>query len=165
MKSPRLGTLLFAVVVASCAPVHPPPEGYVDSCYGGNARNLKDGVLPKLFIKVVAPEERWPELAAVVTEFGQAHGFDVFNGSKNLPHVRMVSVSICDPNGLMILTDERIFRDMAREPDGDVVQTILYQYSPQFDWRPVAESLISHFRQRWPTEIEITWGPEVDGGV
>ena len=165
MTSPRLGILLFAWLVAACGPVHPPPEGYVDSCYGGNARHLKDGVLPKVFINVVAPEEKWPELATVVTEFGRAHGFDVFNTSETLPHVRMVSVSVCDAGGLMILTDERIFRDIAREPDGDVVQTILYQYSPTYDWRPVAESLIEHFRHRWPTDVEIKWGPEVDSGV
>ena len=165
MTSPRLGTLLFASLAAACGPVHLPPEGYVDSCYGGDARNLREGVPPKLFIRVVASEQKWPEFASVVTEFGQAHGFDVFNTSKTLPHVRMVSVSVCDPDGLMILTDERIFRDMAREPDGDVVQTIFYQYSPTFDWRPVAESLVEHFRQRWPTGVEIEWSPEVAGGV
>jgi hypothetical protein len=49
-----------------------PPEGFIAACYGDNfAKNL-NGATPKLYLRIRATSEQWPQLAETLRAFGGA---------------------------------------------------------------------------------------------
>jgi len=145
-----------AIWLSACEPVNPPPAGYVDACYGGK-EYLLDGSVPEVTISVLAPENEWRDLAAVMSEFGESENLEVFDTSTVAPHVRTLEISLCSSRGLMIYTNERIWKEHSREPDGDTVVTLVYPYKAEIPWREIAERLITHVQSKWRGEIRVEW--------
>jgi hypothetical protein len=152
----RLSIPAAAIWLSACDPVNPPPAGYVDACYGGK-KYLIEGSVPEVTIRVLAPENKWRDLAALMSEFGKSEKLEVFDTSQAAPHVRTLEVSLCSSRGLMIYTNERIWREGSREPDGDAVVTYVYRYKNEILWREIAERLVTHVQSNWPGEVRVEW--------
>jgi hypothetical protein len=152
---------LIALFLPGCEqPLERTPEGYVEACHGGRTNAKKNWVCSdqRVVIQVRGAEADWPRLARIVSEFGRTRSYRVFDTSSNIPdYVRTVGISVCSEDGLFLMLDKRIFAKGENDGEGDRITTVLRTYDPTFEWKPVAEDLVSTFKTQWHGPVEVTW--------
>lgn len=103
----RLAFFLVVGLLSACSPAHPPPPGFVDACYGGNFTKALNGAIPKLYLRIHASPETWPDLAKRLAAFGALHDLKYFDTSVNEPGLRMLNVHLCSAKGVWLSADKR----------------------------------------------------------
>ena len=53
--------------------------------------------------------------------------------------------------------DKRVYSNESMNRDGNRITTHLRTYRDGFNWKPVAEELVTTFREHWPGEIHVEW--------
>jgi hypothetical protein len=79
-------------------------------------------------------------------------------------YVRTLEVSACSSAGVFLQIDQRIYEDATLNADVDRIVTWMNTYSDEFEWRPLADALVSEFQGKWQRKIEVSW-PEPLGPV
>jgi hypothetical protein len=151
-KTARLALLLLAAAsVPGCGqPSHPPPEGFVESCYGGDFKKYLDGSGPRIAIRIPMTESVWPDLTESLRQFGAQHQLDFFDTSLRLNHAHVLGVSVCSPKGLDIYAADEVWKsDPKADGDPGFTTVFLYTYK-DFDARAIGDALVAHLVQRHP---------------
>jgi hypothetical protein len=154
MESLRVSAVVVALLATclcnACGAGYPPPEGYVEACYGGDFRaNLMNGEPRKFEMRVAAEESTWPELRSRLVAVAVAHELEVFDTSMAPQGLRMFEVSLCSSKGLWVYADRRIWERGPPEHEPGMVVIVLRQYKTTYDWRPVAAALEASLGD-WP---------------
>jgi hypothetical protein len=136
------------------------PPGFAEACYGGRNEAAKNWVCSddRLLLSVVASESDWPVLARIVSDFGRSRGLDVFDTSSDTPnYIRTLEISVCSSEGLFLLMDKRLYSDQSMNRDGNRITAHLRTYRESFNWKPLAEELVTTFRQNWRDAVQVEW--------
>lgn len=158
----RVALLLSVGLLCSCSPAYPPPAGFVDACYGGNFAKTLNGSTPKLYLRIHASPEQWPQLAERFRAFGTLHDLKFFDTSViNEPGLRMLNVHLCSAKGVWLSADKRLWTDGPRDVHPDEMPIALYTYGG-YD----GQALTSEFQQflnDWPggTDSQLPKGETV----
>ena len=161
METPRPRAVVVALTATylcnACGAGYPPPDGYVEACYGGDFRaNLMNGEPRKFEMRVAAEESRWPELRNRLVAVAAAYKLEVFDTSMAPPGLRLFEVSLCSPKGLWVYADRRIWEKGPPEHEPGMVVIVLNQYKTTYDWQPVASALEASFED-CPGKVEGTY--------
>ena len=142
--------LVVAMSMMGCQPTYPPPEGYTESCYGGDFGKYHDGNIPRISIRIAMTESQWPALAESLRQFSVEQHLDFFDTTLDLTHVHALGLSVCSPKGVFIHASEQIWKS-APQSDGDPNHTTVYLYAfKHFDSSLLGEALISYLQLRHP---------------
>lgn len=134
--------------MVGCKPNYPPPEGFVESCYGGDFKKHHDGNIPRISIRIPLTESQWPDLGESMRQFGTQQNLDFFDTSLRLDHAHVLGLSVCSARGLQIHAADSVWKSTARA-DGDPGYTTVLLYSfKNFDTRAIGETLVTHLQSR-----------------
>jgi hypothetical protein len=152
---------LIAFSFCACSPKYPPPPGFVNACYGGDARRL-DGETPKFTMQIRATQAEWPKVADRFKAFGLTHNLSYFDTSvTDLVGLRMINIHLCSPKGIWLSADKRLWENGPKDLDPNLLPISLYIYDATADWRTVAQQFQESFRD-WPGGLKSQWrGAEV----
>jgi hypothetical protein len=158
MGTQRFRASTVALVVTclcnACGAGYPPPDGYVEACYGGDFRaNLMNGEPRKFEMRVAAEESKWPELRERLVAVAAAHGLETFDTSMASPGLRMFEVSLCSRKGLWVYADKRIWEKGPPDREPGIVVILVSQYKTTYEWQPIASALTAAFED-WPGKAE-----------
>jgi len=148
-----------AVFLAACGgPRDTAPPGYVEACYGGR-ENMPRYVAfsnRRVAITLDATEKDWPALTDIVKQVAAEHGLQVFDTSESGPHLRAVMVSACDPSGISLMLDKRIW---TANPDPEFqrgkVVVALYTYRPEARFEPIGDALVTKLQAAWKDNAKV----------
>ena len=162
--SGKLATFTSLILLSACGAGYPPPDGFVDACYGGDFRTrLVDGGTLQFKMIIPATEGQWPELAAKLGEVAKANDLQVFDTSIARSGIRTFEVSLCTPKGLWVYADKRIWTEGTPDRDPAHVPITLTQYEATYEWKPVAAALLNEFKE-WPGGIRSEYPARTVGG-
>jgi hypothetical protein len=157
--------LAAAVLMAGCKPSYPPPDGFVESCYGGDFKKHLDGSIPRISIRIPLTESQWPDLAESLRQFSTQQNLDFFDTSLKLDHAHVLGLSVCSARGLQIHAADAVWKSTTRG-DGDPGYTTVLLYSfKNFETRAVAEALVTHLQSRHAeASVQRNEAPRTPGG-
>ena len=147
----RLLLLLgLSTFLLGCEPSHPPPEGFVESCYGGDFARHHDGNTPRVSIRIAIAENDWPGLAESLRQYGLRNKLDFFNTTLKRDHVHALGLNVCSPEGVLIDAHEQLWQSNPGS-DHDPNHTTVFLYSfKRFDTTALEDSLVEHLKARYP---------------
>ncbi len=148
--SSRVALLLPVGLLFPCSPTYPSPPGFVDACYGGNFAKTLNGSTPKLYLRIHASPEQWPQLAERFRAFGTLHDLKFFDTSVNEPGLRMLNVHLCSAKGVWLSADKRLCTDGPRDLHPDECPIALYG---GYDGQALT-SEYQHFLNDWPEGMD-----------
>jgi len=144
--------LLFAAAsTPGCGkPNYPPPEGFVESCYGGDFKKYRDGNGPRLSIRIPMNESDWPHLTESLKQFGVQQNLDFFDTTLRLSYAHVLGLSVCSPKGLDIYASDDVWKSHP-EADFDPGYTTVFLYTyKNFDASAIGNALVAHLLARHP---------------
>jgi len=148
-----IGALIAAMSLAAC--VHADdraPPGYAEACWGGRDNNPRYVAFTdrRVVVTVAAEQEDWDRLAGVFVDVATAHGLKVFDSSVAAPNLRALMIEACDPSGISLRIDKRIFGNVKifGQPSGKV-EIALYTYRPEAHFEPVGDTLVTKLQATW----------------
>lgn len=147
-------SMLLPLFLAGCEPANPPPEGWVESCYGGSFSENLNGSLPEFVMTLKIAEDEWPELRRQLFRIGEELALDTFDSSLTLAHVRTFEFGICSADGLSAVADGRIYVEGSLAGSYDGVRIAIHTYRDSFDWVPLADALAEMAATAWSTTID-----------
>jgi hypothetical protein len=152
MKCRRFAALPFLFAASSilgCGqPAHPPPEGYVESCYGGDFKKYHDGNGPRLSIRFPLTESQWPDLSESLRQFSAQQHLDFFDTGLRLDYAHVLELSVCSANGVLIYAADDVWKG---KPDFDPGYTTVVLYTfKNYDARAIGDALVVHLQNGFP---------------
>ena len=147
----------LCLLLQACEPIHPPPDGWVESCYGGSFRKTLNGSVPHVTIRLNVKESDWPKLHTDLSKVGHDLGLDVIDSSLNLSHVRVFGLGICSSEGLYIKAGAQIWTN---RPGGSAYKGVnigVHSYTDTFNWTKSAVALVEMIEEKWADVSEIEW--------
>jgi len=152
--------ILAASALGACEPVHPPPAGYEQTCYGGNYRKTYVDSVTFVTFLVQAPERDWGELSALLTRYGRAQEVEVFDTSLVRDNVHYFGVSLCHDEGLFLYASKQNWvKSDSYDPHPDSVNIIVSGYANHDRWRSFAESFAKYLGENWRGSVAVSWQP------
>jgi len=143
-------TVVAALPMLGCEPTYPPPEGFVESCYGGNFEKYLNGKIPRISIRMPLTESQWPDLEESLRQFSIQQNLDFFDTSLRLDHAHVLGLSVCTARGLQIHAADSVWKAEPRA-DGDPGYTTVFLYSfKDFDASAIGEELVVHLQSLHP---------------
>ena len=141
--------LAFLILLVGCKPSHPPPEGFVESCYGGDFAKHHNGNTPRISIRVGLAESDWPGLADSLRRYSVQHKLDFFDTTMRLDHVHALGLNVCSAKGVYISAHEQLWKSNP-ESDHDPGHTTVTLYSfKRLDTTALEDSLAEHLKERY----------------
>lgn len=143
------------VFLFGCSPERKPPEGYVESCYGGNfAKNLS-GAKPIYSVVLDIDESQWPKLTEILKAVSEKHGLRFFNDTRHTESLRMISISLCSESGLFFIADKRIWNfEGEKRPPPLPLMVNIFTYRNSETWAVLAKEVDRQFQRQWPNELK-----------
>jgi len=130
------------ISLVACEPANPPPQGFVEECYGSDFREFHAGKTAEYGFAVESFEEDWPDLKSKLMEFAEKKGLTTFDTSTYAKHIRTIELHVCSQDGLWIAADQRNWLEgPSVEPDPGNVRITVNTYSKQYDWAQLSEDL------------------------
>ena len=151
LRSVLLATVV--ILLTACGP-QDAPKDQAGPCYTAYRDGLR-GRRPSLTIRYTLTERQWPELERVLKAFASKAHLQVFDTSTANPELRVFEISMCNSDGIAILTRQQVLNQQNGTNRPLNMTTYLYQYRQFFGWRQVGEALAEEFqRQAWQVNVE-----------
>ena len=147
-----LSTFIFALAIVSCEPDYPPPEGYVEECYGDNFGKYLAGHSPKYHVLLNIETQQWPELRMQLEALSKQLEV-VFFYEDRFPNSELFIASLCSKAGLYMHADKRIWESDREEQRQEPMSISIYAYHESFDWKPFVETVHSSLIQAWADSL------------
>jgi hypothetical protein len=143
--------LLAASSMPGCGqPTHPPPQGFVESCYGGDFKKYLNGKGPRISIRIPMTESEWPDLAESLRQFSVEQNLDFFDTTLRLDYAHVLGLSVCSPKGLQVHASDDVWKSDPKA-DGDPGYTTVFLYTyKNFDASAIGNALVAHLQGRHP---------------
>lgn len=142
-----LCSILFVFTVSGCGPEYPPPEGYVESCYGGDFVEQLAGAKPELLIMLELEVEHWPKLRGQLEKLADENDVCFFFDDREYGGLTMFNASLCSENGLFMNVDKRIWSN-SNASNVPMMLTI-YTYKNKSTWVSFTEKVKSKMELEW----------------
>jgi hypothetical protein len=133
-----------------CGPTYPPPEGFVESCYGGDFKKYHDGNIPRISIRIPMTESQWPDLEESLKQFSIEQKLDFFDTSLRLDHAHVLGLNVCTERGVEIRAADSVWKSEPRADYDPGYTTVLLYSFKNFDTSAIGEALIVHLQSRHP---------------
>ncbi len=143
---------LLIIALAACSGATP-PEGYVESCYGGDFTTKLSGAKPIYSATLDIAETQWPELTRLLASLAEKHGVRLFNDTRHTEDLRMISISLCSEDGLFMNADRRIWSFEGEQPPALPLMVNVFAYNNQERWHGFAKDLDTALSEQWPREL------------
>jgi hypothetical protein len=145
---------LALVLLVGCSPERKPPEGYVESCYGGNfAKNLS-GATPIYSAVLDIDESQWPKLTEILKTVSDKHSLWFFNDTRHTESLKMISISLCSESGLFMNADKRIWNfEGEKQPPPLPLMVGIFAYRNSESWAALAKEIDQQLYRQWPKEL------------
>ncbi|HAT41300.1 MAG TPA: hypothetical protein DCS87_06175 [Rheinheimera sp.] len=142
-----LSFILILFTISGCEPAYPPPEGYVDSCYGGDFGEKLAGSKPELLITLELGVEHWPKLKGQLEKIAKENNVRFFFDEREYDGLTMFNASLCSEDGLYMNVDKRIWAnsDVSNSP----MMLTIYTYKNQSEWVTFIENVKSSMERNW----------------
>jgi hypothetical protein len=142
-----LSSILISFAILGCEPEYPPPEGYVESCYGGDFREKLAGSKPELLIELELGVEHWPKLKGQLEKIAKENNVRFFFDDREYGGLTMFNASLCSEDGLFMNVDKRIWANssVSKLP----MMLTIYTYKNQSAWVFFTEKLKSSMETNW----------------
>lgn len=138
-------SIFFAIV--GCEPDYPAPEGYVESCYGGDFEKKLAGSKPELLVMLELEVKHWGTLRGQLEELAKESNVRFFFDDREYNGLKIFNASLCSEGGLFMNVDKRIWSnsDVSNLP---MVLTI-YTYENQSTWGSFIEKVKISMEKNW----------------
>lgn len=142
-----LSAILILFSISGCEPDYPPPEGYVESCYGGDFGENLVGAKPKLLISLELGVEHWPKLKGQLEDIAKENNVRFFFDDREYGGLTMFNASLCSEDGLFMNVDKRIWSS-SKDSDLPMMLTI-YTYKNRSTWGSFTKKVKSSMESNW----------------
>jgi hypothetical protein len=156
----RIGVLLTgAAVAASIAVVTLPAITKDRSCHN-MFRDGRRSVAPKVAIDVDITMDDWPRLTTLLEEFGTSHGMSFRNSNDSKPDVKVLGLSACSEQGLVISADDLRWasRNYAPIMVGGGVPIGVFDLADGIGWQLLAQDLVAVLESEWRGKVRFRDG-------
>ena len=107
---------------------------------------------PRIDLKV--EDSEWPAVGDLLHRYGDDSRLSVRDLSEVRPSVRILYLSLCDSETLVLVNEQRWSSQGYRNPmPGRGVGITMYHRSEDARWRSLADDLIERLRARWPDSV------------
>jgi len=142
-----LTPLLILFAVSGCEPDYPPPEGYVESCYGGDFREKLAGAKPELLISLELDVEHWPKLRRQLEKIAKESNVRFFYDDRDFGGLTMFNASLCSEDGLFMNVDKRIWSNSSAS--NLPMMLTIFTYKNKSRWVTFIEKVRSSMEINW----------------
>jgi hypothetical protein len=133
------------------------PEGFNDSCYGGNFSKNLAGANPIYSAQLDIPDSSWPQLKKTLTEVAMRHGAKTFDDSRSDKTLKMFSVYLCSEDGLFSFADKRTWSFPGEAPHGpQSIHVTVFAYRKDQRWHELSKDMDAALRSQWPDKLRTT---------
>jgi hypothetical protein len=150
--------LFITSLLAGCGSGYPPPEGFVDSCYGGNWNKNMVGKSPTYLVTLDIEQHDWVRLRNILNNYSKEIDVDYFDTSIEKGKTAILSLSVCSKDGLWIHFDKRRYGledpDVATRP----MNVSILIYSNPEQWKTVPKKIDELLRNAWPSKVNSDHG-------
>jgi hypothetical protein len=143
-------TAVSVLAILSAAAILAIPSYTRDrTCHGDYSLPL---IGPRIDLKV--EDSEWPAVSDLLHRYGDDNRLSVRDLSEVRPSVRILYLSLCDSQTLVLVNEERWSSQGYRNPmPGRGVGITMYHRSEEARWRSLADDLIERLRARWPDSV------------
>jgi hypothetical protein len=139
-----------ALAILSAAAILAIPSYTRDRTCHGDARPPLIG--PRIDLKV--EDSEWPAVSDLLHRYADDNRLSVQDLSEVRPSVRILYLSLCDSETLVLVNEQRWSSQGHRNPmPGSGVGITMYHGSEAARWRSLADDLIERLRARWPDSV------------
>lgn len=139
--------VLVLLSLSGCGPKYPPPEGFVESCYGDDFGENLAGSKPELTIRLELEVELWPKLRDQLQKIAMENNVRFFFDDHEYGGLTMFSASLCSEDGLYMNVDKRIW-SKSEVPSRPMMLTI-FTYKNKSKWVSFTEKVKSSMEINW----------------
>jgi hypothetical protein len=119
------------------------------TCHGDNRPPL---IGPRIDLKV--EDSEWPAVSDLLHRYADDNRLSVRDLSEVRPSFRVLYLSLCDSETLVLVNEQRWTSQGHRDPmPGRGVGITMYHRSEESRWRSLADDLIERLRVRWPDSL------------
>ncbi len=156
----RIGILLAGVAVSASVAIAALPSITRDRSCHNMFRDGRTSVSPKVRIDLDIAIDDWPMLARILKDFGGAHGMSFRNASEDRPGVKILGLSVCSEQGLVITADELLWASRTYAPPaaGMGVPIGVFDLNDGIGWRPLAQELVGALDSAWQGKVRFRDG-------
>ncbi len=144
-----LSALVLAIFASACSPSYPPPEGFVDACYGGDWQENMVGLSPVYSADLNITDENAVDFRKVFADVADGFPVEHFDVGDKFGGVRPIDIDICSENGLFISAIK-----LGHSTGTEEVMIDVFVYKPDYEWQPIVESIESAINARWPDQLD-----------
>lgn len=142
-----LSSILIIFAISGCEPAYPPPEGYVESCYGGDFGEKLAGAKPELLIFLELDVEHWPKLREQLEKIAKENNVRFFFDDREYGGLTMFNASLCSEDGLFMNVDKRIWS--SSNASNLPMMLTVYTYKNKSAWISFTEKVKLSMEANW----------------
>jgi hypothetical protein len=160
LNQSRIGILLAGVAITASVAVAALPSITRDRSCHNIFRDGRTSVSPKVRIDLDIAIDDWPRLARILEDFGGAHGMSFRNASEDRPGVKILGLSACSEQGLVITAFELLWasRNYAPPAAGMGVPIGVFDLNDGIGWQPLAQELVGALDSAWQGKVRFRDG-------
>ena len=156
----RTGILLAGIAITASAAVAALPSITKDRSCHNLFRDGRSSARPKVQIDLDIATDDWPSLAALLGQFAASRGMSFRDASENRSAVKILGLSACNENGLVITADELLFasRNYAPPVAGGGTPVSVFDLNDGVGWQPLAQDLVAMLDAQWRGKVRFRDG-------
>ena len=151
----RIGIALAGAAVLASVVVAAIPSITMDRSCHNMFRDGRRSASPSLNIDLDIAMDDWPALTALLENFGASHGMSFRDSSDGRPGVKILGLSACTEQGLVITAHEQRWapRNYAPAIAGRGVPVTVFDLTGGNTWLPLARELVAALDIQWPGKV------------
>jgi hypothetical protein len=155
LRQRRIGLLFVGAAITASAIVLALPSINMDRSCHNMLRDGRRSASPKVNIDLDVAIDDWPRLASLLEEFALSRRMSFRNLSDSQPAVKILGLSVCSQEGLVITADELRWasRNYAPAMDGRGVPVGVFDLKDGAGWQPLARELVAVLDSEWQGKV------------
>ena len=156
----RVGAALAGAATVASVAVATIPSVTMDRSCHNMFRDGRRSASPSLHIDLDIAMDDWPALTTLVENFGVSHGMSFRNSSSSKPAVKVLGLSACTEQGLVIEANEQRWASRNYTPliAERGVPISVFDLTDGNQWQPLARELVAVLDSRWPGKVRFIGG-------
>ena len=137
--------------LAACSAGNPPPEGFVEACYGGDWNKRMVGLAPVWSADLTIDDDDLPTLRTVFAGIAAEYSVKHYDVGEKFIEVRPIDIYLCSEEGLFISATK-----LGRRSPIKPVMINIFVYEPDYKWEPIGQDLRLALVAKWPESLDET---------
>lgn len=151
----RIGALFASAAIAASVAVAALPSLTKDRSCQNMFADGRRSVTPKVGIDLDIAMDDWPRLTSLLEEFARSRRMSFRNLNGTRAAVKILSLSMCSDEGLVITADELRWasRNYAPAMEGRGVPVGVFDLKDGAGWKPLARELVAVLDSEWRSKV------------